>query len=156
MRIKTLCSIFFLTTVLLGCRPNVDSPNNFSDCTFTIPSLPDFDCYKNTAGTGQKIPITINLKTRYHLGRQAGANYIDINPGGDINYDFDPSVQSFPINIVARIPNDTKKDFGWEVEINITGLACSPCANGHSDQLHEGTNCPANPVGSAFTDTSGM
>ena len=144
MRMKTLCSIFFLTTILLGCKPNVSSPNKFSDCTFVIPSLPNFDCYKNTAGTGSKIRITINLKTRYHLGSSSGANYIDIT-GGDKNKDFDPSSEQFPITIVAPIPNDTRTDWSWEVEVNITGLDCSPCANGYGDSQHESTGtCPSN------------
>jgi hypothetical protein len=142
MRIKVLCGIIALIT-LFGCKTLPSPPPDHSPCTFTIPAPLNYDCYLNTAGTGRKIKLSINLITRYANLNNSGPNMVELS---DQTVTFDPSVNSFPVTIVADIPNTS---YPWTCEVNIQGTECSTCASSYSDPRESNSpnmGCYANVV----------
>jgi hypothetical protein len=125
MRLTLLYGIIILG-MFVSCKqiPKIPEP---AETTFTIPSPSNYDCYLNTAGTGRKVNLSINLVVKFAIPNSSGSVMEVLD---EKNITFNSATQSFPLTISALIPREQQ---AWRVEVNIQGLECSPCASGFSD-----------------------
>jgi hypothetical protein len=142
MRIRALTVICLAIIIMLNdCKFHPSVPSRFSTCTFVIPGLQNYDCYLNKAGTGRKIKLSINLVTKYENLSNSGPNYLTES---DVTIHFDPTANSFPLQINALIPNDpSTTTWPWNCEVNISGEECSTCAGGYGYPGEATGACPA-------------
>jgi hypothetical protein len=127
-------TLLYSSLIGIGCKVKLPPVSSVKQVTFKLDNFLS-GCTKRQNGQGGLIDFKVNLIVWVSNGATGKSKLDEFNFSSDIN-----SALKLPVNINANMPTDG--NFA-EIEINVTGVNCSTCANGRSVLLTDGTECNA-------------